>query len=330
MGDIVLVNDNPLFLDGSDKNATIVIDMEDKVTALKEKNDAAGRVLLLTRTTKNMIGEYSNYASVYLNRCPKTDEQKERYEKYEDIISTIVGKSIDYAKTGVLYSMPRVISKWGRPLPYFMRYRSPYYARMELSKAPSNMNRLCRELEKWERELKWRRKERFDYSVMYDENIAYTQEQFDAVAKIFKDFCKETNELQKYQTKVRRYSDREIRQQFTKYEATTFIADWDALYQKYKKLCAEVCDDQRVLANIATKLVHEVYKGRGRKFPWVVAPDGVVANVKPQAGIMVPKRDDDGELSYLGRHYTMVPMNSDEMDISLEPGIFDFLEDDDD
>ena len=95
MGDIALVNDNQLFLDGSDENATIVIDMEDKVTALSEKNDAAGRVLLLTRTTKNMIGEYSNYASVFLNRCPKTDEQVERYEKYEDIISVIVGKSID-------------------------------------------------------------------------------------------------------------------------------------------------------------------------------------------------------------------------------------------
>lgn len=235
---------------------------------------------------------------------------------------------VTYAKTGVLYSMPRVISKWGRPLPYFMRYRSPYYARMELSKAPNNMNKLCRELEKWERELKWRRKERFDYSVMYNDDIAYTQEQFDAIAKIFKDFCKESNDLQKYQTRVRRYSDKEIRQQFTKYEATTFIADWDELYQKYKKLCADVCSDQQVVANIATKLVHKVYKGRGRKFPWIVAPDGVVANVKPQKGIMVPCRDDEGTLSYLGRRYTMVPMNSEDLDISMESGIFDFLEDD--
>ena len=28
----------------------------------------------------------------------------------------------DYAKTGVLYLMPKYISKYGRPLPYFMRY----------------------------------------------------------------------------------------------------------------------------------------------------------------------------------------------------------------
>ena len=327
-GDIALVNDNPLFIEGSDKDAAIVIDMEDKVTALEEENNAAGRVLLLTRTTKNMIGEYSNYGSVFLNRCPKTQEQIDRYDTYESIISITVGKSIDYAKTGVLYSMPRVISKWGRPLPYFMRYRSPYYARMELSKAPSNMNRLCRELEKWERDLKWRRKEKFDYSVMYNDDITYTQEQFDAIAAIFKDFCKESNEVQKYQTKVRRYVDKDIRQQFTKYEATTYIADWDALYQKYKKLCADVCDDQQIVANIATKLVHEVYKGRGRKFPWIVAPDGVVANVKPQEGIMVPSRDDEGDEMYLGRRYTMVPMNSSDLDISIEQGIFDFLEDD--
>ena len=38
-----------------------------------------------------------------------------------------------YAKTGVLYHMPRHIAKWGRPLPYFMRYRDPYYAKKKWS-----------------------------------------------------------------------------------------------------------------------------------------------------------------------------------------------------
>ena len=94
-GDIILVNDHPLMLQGSDKNAEITIDVEDKVTALSEEDSDVARIALITRTTKNMIGEFSNYASVYLNRRPQKEEQKKRYDDYLSVISVTVGKSID-------------------------------------------------------------------------------------------------------------------------------------------------------------------------------------------------------------------------------------------
>jgi len=90
-----LVNDHPLMLQGSDKNALITIDVEDKVTALSEEDTDINRIALITRTTKNMIGEFSNYASVYLNRLPQREEQKQRYESYLSIASVIIGKAID-------------------------------------------------------------------------------------------------------------------------------------------------------------------------------------------------------------------------------------------
>ena len=46
------------------------------------------------RSMKNMIGEFSNYSTAYHNKMPKTAEQKEKYEKYVDIISVLTGKSI--------------------------------------------------------------------------------------------------------------------------------------------------------------------------------------------------------------------------------------------
>ena len=94
-GDIILINDHPLMLQGSDKNALITIDVEDKVTALSEEDTDINRIALITRTTKNMIGEFSNYASVYLNRLPQREEQKQRYESYLSIASVIIGKAID-------------------------------------------------------------------------------------------------------------------------------------------------------------------------------------------------------------------------------------------
>lgn len=94
-GDLVLVNDNKTMLKGVDRNAKIVIDVEDKITAIAETDIAENRIKCILRTTKSMIGEFSNYASAYHNRIPSTEEQKQRYTDYIDIISVITGKSID-------------------------------------------------------------------------------------------------------------------------------------------------------------------------------------------------------------------------------------------
>ena len=325
-GDIILINDHPLMLQGSDKNALITIDVEDKVTALAEDDTEIGRIALISRTTKNMIGEFSNYASVYLNRIPQKEEQKKRYDDYLSVISVTVGKSIDYAKTGVIYPMPRIISKYGRPLPHFMKYRSPYYARQKLACAPSNMNRLCWELERWERGIRWRKEGRFDWHLMYDDSIAYTDEQFEAVEKLFLEFCAEISRVQKYQALVRKYQAKDIREKYTRAEASMYIADWDSLYRKYRERAKGICPDDRVLANIAVILTYVRYKSRGKKFPWVVAPDGLIKNIRPKDLMYIPEQCDDGAFTYLGKPYRLIPKLGDNIDLDLEPDIFDDME----
>ena len=231
-----------------------------------------------------------------------------------------------YAKTGVLFPMPRVISKFGRPLPYFMKYRSPYYARQQLSKAPSNMNRLCWELERWERGVRWKKEARFDWQIMYDQDIKYTEEQFDAVEKLFLDFCTETTRMQKYQSLVRKYQAKDIREKYTKAEASSYIADWDTMYRRYRALGREICPDERVLANIGIILTHVKYKSRGHKFPWVVAPEGLIQNIRPKELMYIPTQCDDGHATYLGKPYKLIPKLSDDLELGLEPDIFDDLE----
>ena len=95
MGDLVLVLKNQTMMSGVDKNAPIVLDIDDKVAAAAELDTTENRYKITLRTMKSLIGEYSNYASAYHNKCPKTAEQKQKYEKYIDIISVITGKSID-------------------------------------------------------------------------------------------------------------------------------------------------------------------------------------------------------------------------------------------
>ena len=95
MGDLVLVLKNQTMMSGVDRNAPIVLDIDDKVAAAAELDTTENRYKITLRTMKSLIGEYSNYASAYHNKCPKTIAQKEKYEKYIDIISVITGKSID-------------------------------------------------------------------------------------------------------------------------------------------------------------------------------------------------------------------------------------------
>ena len=95
MGDLVLVLKNQTMMSGVDRNAPIVLDIDDKVAAAAELDTTENRYKITLRTMKSLIGEYSNYASAYHNKCPKTAEQKQKYEKYIDIISVITGKSID-------------------------------------------------------------------------------------------------------------------------------------------------------------------------------------------------------------------------------------------
>lgn len=93
-GDLTLVVNDETMMSGVDRNAKIVIDVEDKVTALKEEYNIQNRTNCIIRSLRSSIGEISNYASAYHNKKPKTDEQKKRYEGFVDLLSVINGKAI--------------------------------------------------------------------------------------------------------------------------------------------------------------------------------------------------------------------------------------------
>lgn len=290
-GDLVLVVQDPLFLKGVKRDLSIVLDVDDKITVEPEDDNAVNRQKIILRSMKNLIGEYSNYASVYHNKTPRTQEQRKKYDHFIDIIAVTVGKAIDYAKTGVLYMVPPYISKFGRPLPYFMRYRGEYYRHMKLSRTTSNMNRLCWQLEKWERTIQWKRTYKdFDYTIMIDPSIKAPDETFQQVEKVYLEFCSEMAQLAKDQVSIRQ-------------EGSDALIHWAYYYDLYKERCEKICG-QQALANIATVLCYEKYPSKNKKFLWAVCGEGVVQNIKQQ-NLYLPAEYADGEIEYLGRKYRM-------------------------
>lgn len=318
-GDLVLLTDNEYMLAGVDRSAVPVIDVDDKITGAEEMDSADSRLAVMLRTLKSFIGEYSNYASAYHNKCPKTDEQKLKYEKFINIISVLTGKSIDYAKTGVIYHMPRMIAKYGRPLPWFMRYRSDYYKHQELSRAPSNMNRLCWDLEKWERGIRWKRTfSDFNYEIMKDPLVHYDSSTFDLIEKEFLSFCSEMNKLGIEQTRIRKYADADVRSSMTKDEASSYVVDWAKYYEPYKIRCRNICPDQKMLANIVVDLQYVKYPNKAKRFMWVVAEDGIIQNIPDDKYMKLPIRKDDGEFEYMGRRYSMVSKDNIDVNFYIE------------
>lgn len=220
-----------------------------------------------------------------------------------------------YAKTGVLFHMPRHIAKWGRPLPHFMKYRDPYYARQKLSMSPSNMNRLCWELERWDRGIRWKRTfPEFDYSIMLDLDAEYDDELAQAVEGVYLEFGKETRKAYLEQARIRKYIGKDVRAKFTRTEAKNYKADWKRHYDMFRAKFRKVCPDEKVLANILVRLGYEKYPKRDKRIMWNMAGEGIVKNLKKADRVFLPKRDPNGSETYLGRRYSMVEVDVDELE----------------
>lgn len=95
-GDLILLVDNDDMIQGVHRDIPIVIDIEDKITALEEKDTKENKLKVILRGMNSLIGETSNCATTFHNKIPKTQEQKEIYMKYIDLLSVINGKAIKF------------------------------------------------------------------------------------------------------------------------------------------------------------------------------------------------------------------------------------------
>ena len=139
-GDLVNVVKNEMMMKGVRKDLPIVIDLEDKTPALAEENTVENRIGLALRTYVSNIGSFSNTSTAYHNRIASSPEQKAEFLRRISIISLLTGREIDRAKCGTNVTLPHYIEKQAGPLPAFMASRSPYYAKLKLSRSWSNIH----------------------------------------------------------------------------------------------------------------------------------------------------------------------------------------------
>jgi hypothetical protein len=307
-GDLGLILKSDVMISGVDISLPVVIDMEDKITVPEKEINIKNIIESTILSMDNRIGEYSNVATGYHNKCPKSIEQKNKYNNYIDLVSILNGKEIDAAKTGVHFNLPRYISKYAKPLPYFMKYVGKYYSKMnKFNRANSNLNRLAWDIEKWEKQFRFKKKFKdFDYKLMIDEDIYWDIDKFNKIEEIYLEFRKEICLLKKSEQIglcVDNYNN--FFGDLKKVEILNTLPNYKYYYEKYKKQCDEVCKNQSELANYAVIICYNKYNKFEKNFAWIVAKEGIVKNIK-QIKFEIPIKSEDGKYLYLGKKYKFI------------------------
>lgn len=216
----------------------------------------------------------------------------------------------DCAKTGVIYPIPKHIAKYSKPLPYFMKYASDYYMGLKkFSMANSNMNRLCRDIEKWCKSERYNISTKdFDYHIMINDEVEVPEEVQEQINALFVRFCKEIAELARDQMNVRKYGDESL----STYDSRNFSINWGYYYDLYKAEAEGICGEKIALANAAVRACYEYYPSKkNTRFMWVVAGEGIVENIEQQK-FELPIRDSQGAYEYLGNRYSFAEIILDE------------------
>lgn len=307
-GDILFVLDEPLMIKGVDMSIPVVMDVDDKITIPPQDYNEENICDLILHNLDNRIGEYSNYATCYHNKMKKTEKTKKIHDDYIATLSVMTGKEIDAAKCGIRFNLPKQISKYARPLPYFMQFAGEYYKKLkEFNKYHSNMNGLCFDIERWEN-VKRNRKftEEFDYRLMIDETVPIDDEHFAKIEEIYDDFNKTIRRLLLEKSKCRDWDkNKEWIKKYMKLnqkEALAFDVNWNYYYDDYKNRLLEVTHNKAEIVNCLVKLCYEQHPRSSKKILWSVAGEWTASNVKPVNDKLLV-RDPNGDIVILGERY---------------------------
>lgn len=315
-GDILFVLDEPVMMSGVHMDIPVVMDIDDKITVEPQDYNEANICELIIHNLDNRIGEYSNYATCYHNKMKKTERTKKIHDDYIATLSIMTGKEIDAAKCGIRFNLPRQISKYARPLPYFMKFAGDYYQKLhEFNKYKSNMNNMCYDIEKWENSKKTRKAvPTFDYHIMIDDSIEINEDNLKKVEEIYKDFNKTINRLMLERSKCKDYDkNKEWIKKYlnlTKKQTLTFDINWNYYYDLYKKKLLEVTKNKKELVNYLVILCYEKHPKSKKKILWSVVGDWLPNNIK-QVNEKILVRDVNGDINILGENYKWVEVNTD-------------------
>lgn len=179
----------------------------------------------------------------------------------------------------------------------FLRY---YGSRMPVGVNGCVMNKICRRFEDAFDGFigKSAKNASFDYTILRSDT-KYTARQYSAVKRLYEDYNK----------RVVSYSVYAGYERIDKYDAS---AELSAMNEEFRRECSEVCQNEDALCNILLDLCYS--RRATKRFVWSMCGHVIIRNLLAHNGgvISFPAPDEDGELAYCGKRFTVKTIKAEE------------------
>lgn len=311
-GDSLLLCHDPLLIDTKIEKP-IIIDVDDKISALKKQYVKENIVEYELNSRDNRIGEITNVATAILNQY--VGDEYWRNVNYDNVslLRVYQGKEIDSIKTGVRWHMSAYLRKAGKRLPYFMLYRYPeklnrYFSIAKKNKklpkenkinnnayhSPSPMNELCDYILTWEKKkIKWDNSCVDTSYLLLDNSVDLSD------TNIYKRIRKELNRFTVAwrQAIAQKKEDNDV--------------NVSKIIEEYTDTLTKIVPDRKILANYCIKVAY-ANMSSSKSLVWQIFGNEILQNLRmntPQTKrtkIIETQRYNPEGKEYLGKYYQMI------------------------
>lgn len=317
-GDIFFLCDDPIIISSKiEKN--IVLDIDDKATALPKPYTKENIVEYEVMTRDSRIGEITNAATSIENRYTTKKDIQDLYSDYASLLRIFQGKEIDFLKTGFRWHMGKALQNQLKQLPYFLLWHYPdkrnTYERLKTSNkraeceedklvlnayhSPSPMNELCDYICSWEKKhILWNREK----ELLADTRHLILRSGADVSDKEALRIVRRT--INAYADEIRRHLSL---QEDPKNAAHSFCKE-EIVEHFRQQLSKSLGFEEEAIANY---VIHVSYSSLSisKAFAWAGYGDYIIMNLKRNtksvqtASITEVPGKTDNSYEYLGKYY---------------------------
>lgn len=324
-GDIMLLCTDSRIIEAKIEKP-VIIDIEDKETALSRPYTMEHLVEYEVMTRDNRIGEITNTATSIENKYTDNEEVKKHYSDLASLLRVFQGKEIDFLKTGFRWQMNKGLRKHLKQLPWFLLYKYPqkmktYEGIKAANKkaerpeerlpfnayhSPSPMNELCDYICTWERRrIVWDKEAGDMRPLILNHSLSLSDK---GVMRVVRHY------VNQYGAELKKH----ILMNTEKEGANGNHFPWDMLIQSYKDSLKETLNlDEELIANYVI-LVSYRSLSLSKALAWAGYGEYIVKNLKANSPSRKPVRiveqscKTDTASEYLGKYYELQPVSCEE------------------
>ncbi|MEC0229672.1 hypothetical protein [Paenibacillus alba] len=180
------------------------------------------------------------------------------------------------------------------------RYLLSFFNQMPVSMGNSIVNKICWKIEHHFSRRKTRtKKEEFDYSILMSSNPKYNKITFEKMNDLYEEYKYMT---QSYMQNKKLMSSNQGDDEGEKDQRKIFT-------ERFKLLSSQICSNEDELCNIIVKICYS--NDKSKQFAWDVVGHTMINNLlkKNNYFIRYPELDENGEIEFCGRKFSMKSKN---------------------